>query len=256
LQAPAQLPPIHADAMRLRNLLMNLLDNAARHTQHGQIVLGIESIAARLHIWVQDTGSGMSAETLFQVRRNMMRGVGSGARASEGSQGGLGLVIAYHLAGRHGGDLQIESVEGRGTTCHVYLPFAPAAVDLRGKRVEQHGPHHLYSTLQEQASEQLVKKTQDYIADHFAKEITREEIADALGVSASYVSRIFRRHTGMALWDYVNGFRIARARELLEHSDMTITEIAFATGFNEPAYFSRMFRKVTGKPPKQFRSFN
>jgi signal transduction histidine kinase/AraC-like DNA-binding protein len=256
LQAPAQLPPIHADPMRLRNLLMNLLDNAAKHTQHGQIVLGVESMAARLHIWVQDTGVGMAAETLYQVRRNMIHGIGSGVRSGEGAQGGLGLMIAYHLAGLHGGDLQIESTEGRGTTCHVYLPFAPAGMELLGERTDRHEGHHKYSTLQEQASEQLVKKTQDYIADHFSKEITREEIADVLGVSPSYVSRIFRRHTGMALWDYVNSFRIARARELLEHSDMTITEIAFATGYNEPAYFSRMFRKVTGKPPKHYRSLN
>ena len=77
-----------------------------------------------------------------------------------------------------------------------------------------------------------------------------------LGVSPSYVSRVFRRYTGMALWDYVNSFRIARARELLEHSDMTVTEIAFAAGFNEPAYFSRMFRKFTGKSPRHFRSNN
>ena len=60
----------------------------------------------------------------------------------------------------------------------------------------------------------------------------------------------------MALWDYVNSYRIARARALLQHSDMSVTEIAFATGFNEPAYFSRMFRKVTGKPPRSFRSLN
>ena len=106
----------------------------------------------------------------------------------------------------------------------------------------------------DQMSAQLVKKAQDYIATHFATEITREEIAAALGVSPSYVSRVFRRYTGMALWDYVNSFRITRARELLEHSDMTVTEVAFAAGFNEPAYFSRMFRKFTGKSPRHFRS--
>jgi two-component system response regulator YesN len=110
--------------------------------------------------------------------------------------------------------------------------------------------------LSEQASMQLVKQAQDYIAGHFAAGVTREEIAAALGVSPSYVSRIFRRYAGMALWDYVNSLRVARARELLEHSDMTVTEIAFAVGFNDPAYFSRIFRKVTGKSPRSFRGGN
>lgn len=254
LQAPAQLPPIFVDPVRLRNALMNLLGNAAKHTDHGQIVLGVERFDTRLHVWVQDTGCGMPAETLVSVRRNMMHGVGgSNLRSVDVDHLGLGLAIAYHVTTLHGGDLQIESKEGRGTTCHLFLPFAGEEIALYMDGTEAHVAYGSRSLVQDQAATQLVKKAQDYIAVHFATDITREEIAAALGVSPSYVSRVFRRHTGMALWDYVNSFRIARARELLEHSDMTVTEIAFAAGFNEPAYFSRIFRKFTGKSPRHFR---
>jgi signal transduction histidine kinase/AraC-like DNA-binding protein len=257
LQLPAQLPSVFVDQVRLRNALVNLLDNAAKHTERGQIVLGAERLESRLHVWVQDTGCGMAPETLMSVRRNMMHGVGaSNLRTVDTERLGLGLAIAYHVISLHGGDLQIDSSEGRGTTCHLFLPFVDEATaqgtdgnDGSAIRVARvHAP--------DQLSAQLVKKAQDYIATHFATEITREEIADALGVSPSYVSRVFRRYTGMALWDYVNSFRITRARELLEHSDMTVTEVAFAAGFNEPAYFSRMFRKFTGKSPRHFRSNN
>lgn len=257
LQAPAQLPLICADPMRLRNTLMNLLDNAAKHTEQGQIVLGLENAGGRLHIWVEDTGCGIAAEALRNIRRNMLHGLGSSAgaesRAAGAAQDGLGLVVGYRIVTMHGGDLQIDSVPGHGATCHIFLPFAQLGTTSPPTKHREDALRGGQSILQEHTSEQLVKKTQDYIANHFARELTREDIADALGVSPSYVSRVFRRHTGMALWDYVSNFRIARARELLQHSDMTITEIAFATGFNEPAYFSRMFRKVTGKPPKEFR---
>ncbi len=258
LQTPAQVPFIVADPMRLRNTLMNLLDNAAKHTERGQIVLGAERAGMRVHLWVQDTGCGIAADVLGGIRRRMLRGAGGGVGSSSGAAdaapSGLGLIVAYQLVAMHGGDLQIESVPGEGTTCHVYLPCAHEGVaspkEIGGGESVRNGR----SSLQEHTSEQLVKQTQDYIAGHFAREITREEIAGVLGVSPSYISRVFRRHTGMALWDYVNSYRIARARELLLHSDMSVTEIAFATGFNEPAYFSRMFRKVTGKPPRSLRS--
>lgn len=255
LQMPAQLPPVFVDEVRLRNALVNLLDNAAKHTDRGQIVLGAERLESRLHLWVQDTGCGMAPETLMSVRRNMLHGVGaSNLRSVDTERLGLGLAIAYHVISLHGGDLQIDSSEGRGTTCHILLPFLDESMTQGadggdGSILRVARPH-----APDQLSIQLVKKAQDYIATHFATEITREEIADALGVSPSYVSRVFRRYTGMSLWDYVNSFRITRARELLEHSDMTVTEIAFAAGFNEPAYFSRMFRKFTGKSPRDFRS--
>ena len=255
LQMPAQLPPVLIDRFRLRNALINLLDNAAKHTERGQVVLGAEHLDARLHVWVQDTGSGMSPETLSSVRRNMMHGVGAGnVRSVDTERLGLGLAIAYHVISLHGGDLQIESSEGRGTTCHLFLPLADETMAHGADGSDSSAVQVARTHAPDQMSAQLVKKAQDYVATHFAAEITREEIAAVLGVSPSYVSRIFRRYTGMALWDYVNSFRIARARELLEHSDMTVTEIAFAAGFNEPAYFSRMFRKFTGKSPRHFRS--
>lgn len=253
LQTPAQLPSVFVDPVRLRNVLMNLLDNAARHTEHGQIVLRAEGLEAELHIWVEDTGCGMSAATLLRTRRNMINGVGGvNLRSIDAEYVGLGLAMAYHVVTLHGGDLQIDSSEGRGATCHLRLPLA--AQSLRppqpGDAPAVLGPR---PHLADQTAAQLAKDVQDYIAAHCTSALTREEIAAALGVSPSYVSRAFRRCTGMALWDYVNSFRVARARELLEHSELSVTEVAFAVGYNDPAYFSRMFRKLTGQPPRNFR---
>jgi AraC-like DNA-binding protein/anti-sigma regulatory factor (Ser/Thr protein kinase) len=255
LQVPTALPKIMADSVRLRNTLMNLLDNAARFTQHGTIVLGAEATGAQLHVWVQDTGPGMPSEVVAQIRRDMyLPAAGPGVRNPDSPLPGLGLTISQHLVVQHGGEFQIESVPGRGTTCHIYLPLgSPEAEADTGER-SRRGADGLRPSWPGLSAEQLVKKTYKYVADRYATPLTREEMAGDLGVSPSYLTRVFRRLTGLPLWDYVNNYRVARACELLEHSDMTVTEIAFAVGFNDPAYFSRVFRKETGKAPTRYRS--
>ncbi|HHY57131.1 MAG TPA: substrate-binding domain-containing protein [Chloroflexi bacterium] len=252
LQAPTQLPVIYADPVRLRNVLMNLLNNAARFTTQGQIVLGVECSDVDVHLWVQDTGCGIKAEDLMRLRQHrILSGTLSG---SQESSTGLGLTIAHYLMQLHNGEFVIESEVGRGTTCHLYLPRQSAAPTLPPNAAaypaRAAGAHSLHNA----HSQKFFEKIQQYIVDNYATHFTREQIAGALGVTPTYVSRVFRQQSGMALWDYVNSYRVARACELLEHSDLTVTEVAFAVGFNDPAYFSRVFRKQTGKSPAAYRS--
>lgn len=251
LQTPSQLPTIHADPVRLRNVLMNLLNNAARFTAAGQITLGAECADADVHFWVQDTGCGMAAETLARIRQHRLAGDGTMLNPQENPTG-LGLTIAQHLIHLHSGELTIESELGRGTTCHLYLPRPHAAhVAVPGTKSRQANGAYLRRDVQ---SHQFVEKTRQFIAENYATPLTREQIAAELGVTPTYVSRIFRQQSGLALWDYVNAYRVARACELLEHSDLTVTEVAFMVGFNDPAYFSRVFRKQTGKSPAVYRA--
>ncbi len=248
LQLPAHLPAIQADPVRLRNVLMNLLNNAAKFTGAGQIVLGASCADGQVHLWVQDTGCGIAAETLARIRQP--RAAGGAAHSGE-SPAGLGLTIVQHLMQLHNGELRIESEPGRGTICHLRLPRtlgAPAA----GEAIAHHPPRE--RPLRDPQTQHLAEKIRQFVAEHYTTNLTREQIAAALGVTPAYVSRIFRQQSGVALWDYVNAYRVARAGELLEHSDLTITEVAFTAGFNDPAYFSRVFRKETGKSPAAYRA--
>jgi transcriptional regulator GlxA family with amidase domain len=99
----------------------------------------------------------------------------------------------------------------------------------------------------------LVKRTVRYLQQNSASPLSRREIADAIGVSENHLSRIFRRELGITPWDYLNRYRINRAKELLAHSDHSITAVAFEVGFSDPAYFSRVFRKQVGVSPSAFR---
>ncbi|MBK8905821.1 MAG: substrate-binding domain-containing protein [Anaerolineaceae bacterium] len=124
LDLPDSLPIVAADPVRLRQILLNLLSNAARFTQSGQICLGAEGTASHLHLWVADTGVGIPADVIEHIYEPFVT-VGTAVHPSTGI--GLGLSITRHLVALHDGYLTVESTPGEGSTFHVYLPLPGAA---------------------------------------------------------------------------------------------------------------------------------
>ncbi len=94
----------------------------------------------------------------------------------------------------------------------------------------------------------------DFINEHVSEELTRDAVAEVIHMSGSGFSRFFKSHTGMAFQEFVADVRISRACQLLVTSEMNITEIAFACGFNELTTFNRTFRKYRDTTPSKYRS--
>ena len=123
LEIPDKLPTIVADPVRVRQILLNLLSNAARFTERGRITLGAEVTPPHLHLWVSDTGAGISPELVERIYEPFFSRE-AGERASSRQGGiGLGLSITRHLVALHQGVMRVESEPGRGSTFHVYLPL-------------------------------------------------------------------------------------------------------------------------------------
>lgn len=488
LQLPDRLPVVRADRVRLRQVLLNLLSNAAKFTERGHIVLGAEVSPPHLHLWVEDTGCGISAddqERIFEPFVTAEHGCGCMAGI------GLGLTITRRLVALHGGSMALVSEPGRGSTFHVYLPLpslsergagpaasgepvlllisasgeptpevvelserrglairrlqaaddlegalaqmAPAALawDLAGatprdwvlvRRLRNHprlsqvpfllygqGPEagpakaagltsvvakpvggqtllqaieasrpsqtqgpilivdddpqacarhqqivaeglpgyavrtashgaealaimaeevpslvvldlmmpgmdgfelldrmradertrrvpvvvlsskvlglddilrleqHAHVTLQSKGvlsesetvaalnralfgtdclpphTSALVKRALTYLHQNYARPLARWEIAETVGVSEDYLSRVFGRELGLTPWEYLNRYRVVRAKTLLRSSNESIKAIARQVGFKDHAYFSRVFRKLVGVPPAAYR---
>ena len=137
LQMPESLPIIEADPVRLRQILLNLLANAARFTQGGQICLGAETTDTHLHLWVSDTGVGIPNEVIEHIYEPFV----TYETAVQPSTGiGLGLSITKHLVTLHDGYLTVDSVLGEGSTFHLFLPLPSVenpvvAVPLTGSAV-------------------------------------------------------------------------------------------------------------------------
>lgn len=99
-----------------------------------------------------------------------------------------------------------------------------------------------------------VKNAVLYINKNFSRSFTREEIAAACGVAGDYLSRVFTKETGVKLWDYVNSFRLFEAKHMLMQTGYSVKEIAFRTGFDDAAYFTRLFTRKFGTSPSRFRN--
>ncbi len=135
---PPHLPLLQADPLRLRQILLNLLSNAHKFTRHGHITLGVELQPPFVHIWVEDTGSGIAPEQQEQIFEPFMVGKNSD-RHSGGI--GLGLTISRRLVILHQGYITVESKPTKGSTFHVYLPLP----NLSGKQLIMPPPAILQS---------------------------------------------------------------------------------------------------------------
>ena len=92
-----------------------------------------------------------------------------------------------------------------------------------------------------------------YCSEHYNEEITLEKIAENTHMSKYYISHIFGKEIGTSLPEYINTMRIRDAEILLKNREMSITDIAFAVGFNSLRSFNRHFFAQTGKTPRQAR---
>jgi len=99
----------------------------------------------------------------------------------------------------------------------------------------------------------LVRRAVAYMQQHFAHDLSRQQIASAVGISQNYLSRIFQHELGISPWEYLSRYRIRQAQDLLRDTEDSITEVAAQVGFEDPAYFSRVFRKQIGDSPQHYR---
>ncbi len=117
------LPKIMADELAIRQVMLNLLDNAIRYTEKGSIILAVEQKAGKVLIKVKDTGEGLTLEEKKNLFQSFARGSAGTDLFIEGT--GLGLCVAKKYIDLHQGTIRAESPgKGRGSTFFVELPTA------------------------------------------------------------------------------------------------------------------------------------
>lgn len=93
----------------------------------------------------------------------------------------------------------------------------------------------------------------DYIEEHYAEDISLDLLADKVKISRGYLSSYFKEKTGMNFIDYLNELRINKAKQLLEDSDLKVQDIAEKVGYLNSSSFFRMFKRMTGVTPGDYR---
>lgn len=101
---------------------------------------------------------------------------------------------------------------------------------------------------------ELIDRVKKYIQNHFAENLTLSVLSEAFFVCPAYLSRLFKKKTGINFVDYLTNLRIEKAKEFLSIPTMKIYTIAEMVGYENPRYFSRIFKDSTGLSPQEYRT--
>ena len=126
--------------------------------------------------------------------------------------------------------------------------------DMRvwGRRVLNDIVEHV-DQYRETSQEHIIQNAKEYIRDHYCKDISLEDVADYVFLSAVYLSRFFKQHTGENFSDYLIKVRMQKAMDLLREPRYKAYEVCLLVGYKNAKYFSRLFRRYTGYTPSEYR---
>jgi two-component system response regulator YesN len=98
----------------------------------------------------------------------------------------------------------------------------------------------------------VIRKAVDYVRRHYQNDLSLADAARDAGVSASYLSRLFKEECGIGFAEYLNRFRVERAKRLIADGEMKLKEIVQNVGFNNYNYFFKVFKEITGMTPSEY----
>ena len=115
-----------------------------------------------------------------------------------------------------------------------------ACQDVKGKKKE--------------SSLSVIDKAKAYIQTHYQKDISLDDVSREVDISPYYFSKLFKEETGQNFIEYLTQIRMDCAKQLMENkAELSMKEICLACGYQDPNYFSRIFKKNTGLTPTEYR---
>ena len=112
-------------------------------------------------------------------------------------------------------------------------------------------------TIEENESEEsvpFVKEAKEYVEEHYTENLTVKEVANIIGISSGYLSTMFNQSMGQSFVDYLNQLKINHACVYLEQNYLKVYEIAYKVGFQDEKYFTKVFKKIKGITPKEYKN--
>lgn len=196
---------------------------------------------ALTHAMLVDVSMGrMSKTELIHWKNAVIVAATLCARAA--IEGGLPPKEAYLLS-----DFYLQKSDECKSVSEYIVCRNRAIRDLAGRvnKRKEGKKHHNY-----------VERCKDYIEKHYREKIYLRDIAEALGVSSSYLSHMFSQETDMRLQDYITYVRVEKAANLLVYSDESIAHIGEFVNFPSQSYFGKVFKKYKQMTPREYRERN
>ena len=155
-------------------------------------------------------------------------------------EGGMEPETAYNLS-----DIYIQQIDKCKTADDISLIHRSAVEDYAGR---------MHIIIKNKLFSKPVAVCVDYVYNHLHYKITLKELAQAAGLSESYLSKLFRREMGVTVSQYISRKRIEAAENLLKYSDFSCVEISNYLCFNSESYFIQVFKSYTKMTPKEYRN--
>jgi AraC-like DNA-binding protein/ligand-binding sensor protein len=167
-------------------------------------------------------------------------------------------ACAAVLKGLRAAGIQVNSTRFRSayfkTACvpDAQLQGAVQLLHLLGQHFSDSVVHRRLS--QRRAEPLAVVRAKSFAQDHYSEAVKAHNAAQATHLSLPHFCRVFKTSTGMTFTEFLNRWRVQKARQFLEDWSLRITDIAFAAGFQSLPHFDRTFKRYTGQTPKAFRT--
>lgn len=123
--------------------------------------------------------------------------------------------------------------------------LADKYIDTEEKRIEEK---------ESEESVPFVKEAKEYVEEHYTENLTVKEVAGIIGISSGYLSTMFNQSMGQSFVDYLNQLKINHACVYLEQNYLKVYEIAYKVGFQDEKYFTKVFKKIKGITPKEYKN--
>lgn len=119
------------------------------------------------------------------------------------------------------------------------------ADELEGRQIEK--------KMEEGAHSGVLDRAVEYVEENYHKELTLQKVAELVGISGGYLSTLFSQYIGEGFVDYLNRIRIEHACDYLKQKYFKTYEIAYKVGFRDEKYFTRVFKKIMGMTPSEYK---
>lgn len=213
--------------------LLRLLDKDFRPALQ---MLDLPRAEAALRSWLEEAGRARPSWPALSEAASAVFGL------LRGELGGRQSPQAGSVFGE-ADDEQLRLSPGRFVSWHTFTAeFMESAAALL---------HILKEARQEN---RVVEAVKAYIQQHYTEELELQRLADRVYLTPSYLSKLFKTEAGETITDYIISVRIARAKDhLLRDPSLKTYEVGELVGYGDPAYFNKVFKKVVGLTPKEYR---
>lgn len=233
-----ELPPVEPPSgettsdMEMHNT-MELEEMMLSHVEHGRT----EEIERMFHAPAAGR-AGIMAENALRQQKNLI--ICTATLVTRAAiRGGLAKETAFALS-----DLYIQKAEIMQDVLSLTRLNAQMVLDFT-KRVEAEkcGVHNT----------KLVRKAREYVMAHIGEAITTDALAKTCGLNRTYLCRVFSEETGMTVGQYVTAIKMEEAKRLMDITPKSILEIADYLGYSSQSHFQRVFKKMLGMTPGEYR---